>query len=348
MSKARWALTGFIVAIVGALIAYGFVEGNRFSRRDPRIRLGAGPLVGGYDLRIGAPTLLVVGVAALVMVAGPALATRLRWRALVAVTSVATSAFTVALLVNDSRRVVLEPVVNKNEYWQALHKLPTVGTFVRTFITRIDTYSVHTRGHPPGFDVMLLGLRSVGLTNPWFTAALSWIGAGVGAAAVVMTVGHVAGGAAARRLAPVLVVAPYAVWAGTSADAVYVAVSASGIAALAVAVTSSGVRRWVLAALSGLILALACFGTYGGVMLAPLALAVIVRRRAWSLIPVALAAGAVVVGAWAWAGFWWLDGLSDVRRQYWLGTAQFRSAWPFAAFGLAALAIASPQAPVMS
>ncbi len=350
MSRRRRVVVGCVALAAAAIVAYGSVEAERYEKVEIKIRLGFGPLVGERDVRFGWRTLPVIMLAAAVVIWGPRVARWLSWKWLAAVTSLTTAVFTVALAATDNTTALLEPVVDKTEYWQALATAPPAGEFVDTFVERIQSYSVHLRGHPPGFTALLLVGRGVGITSPWAVAALSWLCAGLAAGAVVISVGRLAGRRAARTVAPFLCVAPYAVWAGTSADAVYMAVAAGGICCLTVAATGeqSTRRRWAWAALSGLLFGLLLFGTYGGAMVGPIALAVIIATRRWTLIVPAVLALGVVVALWAWAGFWWFDGFFATKQQYWWGSAQFREPKRFAVFNIAALLVAIGPAVAVS
>jgi methylthioxylose transferase len=350
MSRRRLALVASVMLAAVAIVGYGSIEAERYEKVEIKIRLGFGPLVGERDVRFGWRTLPVVLLAAVVVVWGPRAARWMSWRWMAAATSLTTALFTVALAATDTKALLLEPVVDKTEYWQALATAPPAGEFVDTFVERIQGYSVHLRGHPPGFTALLLVGRAVGITSPWAVAALSWVCAGLAAGAVVISVGRLAGHSAARAVAPFLCVAPYAIWAGTSADAVYMALAAGGVCCLTIAATGehSMRRRWAWSVLSGLLFGLLLFGTYGGAMVGPIALAVIIATRRWTLIaPVVLAIG-VVVALWAWAGFWWFDGFFATKQQYWWGTAQFREPKRFAVFNIAALLIAVGPAVAVS
>jgi methylthioxylose transferase len=339
-ARALW--TAAVLVAAGAVLRYGFVEGERFDNRDFRIHLGAGPLVGEVDVRVNEATVVAVLFGVAVMVWGTRWVAQARQRWLLAGTALATGTFTALLTLNDNNARVLEPVVHRTEYWQAVKTAPPLREFVDSYVERLPGYSVHLRGHPPGYTALLLAGRAVGFTSPWVVAALSWIAAGIGAAAVVWTVLRIAGDAAARRLAPLLVVAPYAVWAGTSADAVYMALGALGCAALATAASTTGGRSWQAgwSVAAGALFGMLCFGTYGAVMLTPVALAVIAARRRWWLVLPTVVGVAVVVLGWLAAGFWWLEGARATQDQYWAGSAQFRTAVPFAVFNLAAMLVA--------
>jgi len=158
-----------------------------------------------------------------------------------------------------------------------------------------------------------------------------------------VVVHQLAGDAWMRRAAPFLVVSPYLIWMITSADAVYSGVGALGVAAISVGV---GRRRWAAAAfglVGGLLLGGVLFGTYlaAVLLLVPGAVVIYGRwRRSPGAFPAAAGAllgGAVVTSAFRAAGFWWFDGAAATKREYWAGTAQFRT-WDY--FGLANIAAA--------
>jgi hypothetical protein len=126
--------------------------------------------------------------------------------------------------------------------------------------------------------------------------------------AVLVTIRALADEALARRAAPFLVLAPAAVWMGTSADAYFAAVAAWAVALLALAVTE---RSLWWAGASGLLSGLTCYLSYGLTLVALIAAAVLalgrhgVRERPALLVPL-LAGLAVVPAAFTLAGFdWW-------------------------------------------
>jgi hypothetical protein len=136
--------------------------------------------------------------------------------------------------------------------------------------------------------------------------------------ALLVAVRAVAGGAAARTVAPFAVLAPTALWVATSADALFAGVAAWGVALLAVAAARrSGTATALPAWAGGLLLGSALFLSFGLAALGLTALAVVLvhrRRLGWSGIARVLGIAAVgvlvVVTAFAVAGYWWLDGLS--------------------------------------
>ena len=203
-----------------------------------------------------------------------------------------------------------------------------------TFLDTIDRYSVHVRGHPPGFVLVLKFMAAMGLSGPWPAALLSVVSTGVLVAAVLTTVRAVAGQEWVRRLRALPRAGP-------------LRAVASDLGRLVLHGGRCGrrcrSRRWaptpVLAGSVG------CAGRRAVARLAdvsdlsrcrlrarplPFVVAAAIRRRAgtWPSLAGALVGASTVVVGFRVAGFWWVDGARQTRTQYWLGTAQFRT-WDY-------------------
>ncbi len=114
---------------------------------------------------------------------------------------------------------------------------------------------------------------------------------------------------------------PAAIWQSVSADAMFAAVAAWGIAALAAA----AVRRSILWALvAGLLLGYAVMLSYGLPLLALLAVAVLVVARNWRPLPWAVLGALAVVLTFAALGFVWWEALPVLQDRYWDGVAKNR------------------------
>jgi hypothetical protein len=110
------------------------------------------------------------------------------------------------------------------------------------------------------------------------------------------------------------------IWIWISADGMFAAVVAGGVAVLACAAASPPSARaaW-LAVAAGLVLGVGLFLSYGLVLMGPVAVGVLVAGRQWRpLLPAALAALAVV-GAFALAGFWWYEAQQLLVTRYYEG-----------------------------
>ena len=324
-------------------------RGRALQRTAPEIYLGAAPLVGrnfrdGWDWRFGW-ALVGAGALAAIVAAGCAsgLWWRLRLRWVVLASACSAGAFATLLALTDGADGMLYSVKHPSEYSAGLDSFAPAGEFLRTFIDRIDDYSVHVRGHPPGFVLLLKAMAAVGLGGAWPEALLSVLATIVLVGAVLVTVHSVAGHEWVRRCAPFLVVAPYAIWMITSADAVYTATGATGVACAAVGLRLRGRRAAVLGLASGLVLGLLLFMTYLAALLLLVPVVVVIaglRRReagAWRVVGGAAFGAAAVTGAFLAGGFWWFEGMGRTRIEYWDGSARFR-VWSY--FGLANVAAA--------
>lgn len=329
------------------LVAISVSWGIRLQRETPEIFLGAAPLVGedpkhGWVWRFSWALVAAAALGTLVVIAtARGWWWRLRTRTIIPLVAVGAAAFAVLLALTDGRDGLLRGAIHPTEYLANLQIMPSAGEFVRRFVEDIDRYSVHVRGHPPGFVVLLAAFDSIGLDGGWPVVGLSIAGTALAPAGVLVAVWATGGVDWVRRCAPVLIVAPYALWMMTSADAVFSAVGAWGVATCVLGLRSRGVRAIAWGGASGLLLGSLLFFTYGGAtfVLVPLTPAIVALRRrspgAVRTVVAAIVAAGAVTTMWAAAGFWWFAGAAETKLQYWAGTAQFR---PFAYFALANLA----------
>ncbi len=310
-----------------ALVAAGHLLGARLEQADPRVHIGAPPLVGSFDLQLSARLLPAVALAALTVAVAP-LASRLSWRVLLAGAWAIAAGWAVAL--GWASGSLTAPLRSRYELLTAVPAALDHG-FLATFTSSLPAYATHVRGHPPGGVLLLALLDRVGLGGAGWAAALC-IAAGTAAVPLVLIAARALGGEGpARRSAAFLALAPAAVWIATSIDALYV-----GVAALAVALLAT---RRPLAA--GLAFGAALMLSYGLAPLGALLLAIVVHRRSWregALVVVGIAA---VLGAFALAGFWWVDGLRATHDLAFSGVVgQRRPYADFLVINLAAFALA--------
>jgi len=363
--RRRWRKVGGYVgyaaglALAAWIIVISVTRGRALQRLHREVMLGAAPFVGrdpidGWHWRFGLG-LVGAGLVAVAVAAGVWCDwfDRARVRTIVVACSVAATGFALMLALTDGTDGVLNGARHPTEYLANLPKAPPAGEFVRTFLDTINRYSVHVRGHPPGFILVLKFMARIGLGGPWPAALLSVLCTGVLVAAVLTTVWAVAGTEWLRRCAPFLVLAPYALWQVTSADSFYTAVGAVGVAVVAV-----GLRRrsWQAASAGlagGLLLGSLMYLTYLGVVFAlvpvPFIVAAAIRRRAgtWPVLAGAVVGASTVVLGFLLAGFWWIDGARQTRTQYWLGTAQFRTWGYFKYANIAVLLVAIGPAAIV-
>ncbi len=173
--------------------------------------------------------------------------------------------------------------------------------------------------------------------------------AGTVAVAVPATVAVLGRPDLARAALPFVALLPGAVWMGVSADAMFAGVVAAGIATLAVGATRLTAGRsagGALCAAAGVVLGFGIFLSYGLLLMAPVALAVIIVTRCWRALLYAVPAALAVAGVFALAGFWWLDGYHLVVERYYAGIAAHRPYWYWVWANLACLALAVGPAAV--
>ena len=232
--------------VEAVLIAASVRLGRTLQDDSPEVFLGAAPLVGqdardGWDWRFGWGLVGAGSVASLLAM----FVWTGRWsawsmRTVLVATSVAAGAFAVFLALTDGRMGLLRGAAHETEYLVNLDIAPGARAFVRDFVDDIEQYSVHVRGHPPGFVLVLKLLDSVGLSGAWPVVGLSLAGTMAVPLAVLSAVRVIADDEWARRVAPLLAVSPFALWMMTSADAVFAAGGAWAVTTCLYALRSTG------------------------------------------------------------------------------------------------------------
>jgi methylthioxylose transferase len=308
------------------------------------------PLAGWVDPRVGPGTPFAVALAVVGVVWGLQAAHRLRWRTLLGVTCLATCAWSLSLATVDSSSGLTREIVNHNEYLLTARQVHDVHALLQGFIERIPvgvpgSWPTHVAGHPPGALLVFVGLVHLGLGGAFASAlAVTLLGCTT-PVAVLVTLRRLGAEDAARRVAPFLVLAPAAIWVAVSADGVFAAVAAWGLAAVAVAATSSRrAPRLVWALLGGVMLGCCLLLSYGLPLLAPLVLAVLLVARRWSPLPAVALGAAVPVLAFAALGFRLWSAYPVLNDRYWAGIAAGRPAAYWFWGNLAALAISAGPA----
>ncbi|WIM93058.1 hypothetical protein ACTOB_005023 [Actinoplanes oblitus] len=334
----RWALAAVLGLITAAVLA-----GAALGWLGRPVRAPAAPLFGHVLPHVGPGTPAALLVAWAVIRWGPGLADRLPWRRLLAVAWLAAVAWTFALaLVDGWQRGVAGRLTTPFEYLSEVPGVTDVPAMLRGFTGRIllgtpDNWAVHVAGHPPGALLVFVGLDRIGLGGGAWAALLCVLAGCAAVVAVAVTLRALGDEPAARSALPFLVLFPGAVWTGVSADGLFAGVAAGSLALLAVGLSRPS--RWCLLA-AGAGLAACAYLSYGLVLLALPAAAVIVSRarRSPLLVWAGLGAGTVVATVTA-LGFPWWDGYHLVQERYYQGLA---SARPYAYWvwgNLAALAI---------
>nr|WP_202469763.1 hypothetical protein [Streptomyces sp. SID2888] len=290
------------------------------------------PLMASWEPHLGPGTPMAVLVAIATVAYGPGLSARLPWRALVPLTWGTAMAWIYSLaLIDGWHRGIAVRLTTRQEYLQVIDRFQDIPAALRGFTGHIllgspGHWPAHVAGHPPAAPLTFVLLDRVGLGGGgWAGVWCVTVGA-TACAAVLITVRALADEDLARRTAPFLVLAPAAVWMGTSADAYFAAVAAWAVALLALAVT--GRSLWWAGA-SGLLFGLTCYLSYGLTLVALIAAAVLalgrhgVRERPALLVPL-LAGLAVVPTAFTLAGFNWWEAYQLLVTRYYQGAGGVR------------------------
>ncbi len=323
---------------------------NVWNRRIRATLNDAAPLLGHLDLRLSALTLLPVVAGAVGVVVAPSLAERLPWRWLLFGTWLLATCWAFALAGADGARAIVYPLTRPGEYLPDLVHVHGLAAYLAHFTEHVHAppagefvWSSHVSGGPPGPLLIFSLLDRIGLGGRVWATLLVVLAGTSAAPAVALTARHVAGEEQARRAAPFLALAPFAVWVATSADALFLGISAWGIALLAAAAARDRDRD---ALLGGLVLGAALFCSYGVAPLGGLAVAVVICARRVRPLLVGAVGVSAVAAAFAGFGFWWWSGLTATRLRYAQGLAHLRPYDYFVVADLGALAIAVGPAAV--
>jgi methylthioxylose transferase len=323
-----------------AFLAVSRVLVERLYDRGVDVHVGNPPLVGALDPHLGVGLAPAVALGAAAVAWAPSLARRLAWRGLVLAAGLASVAWALALAAADGLGAVAAPLLYPSDYLAEVQRAGDPLAFVSSFLDRAGQLTTHASVHPPGLIALLAALREVGLHGEWMLAAIVLGGAALAPAAALVAARELAGEAVARRAAPFVTLAPAAVWVATSADALFMGVAAAGVALMVVATGRSGRRGDATALGGGLVLGVALHLAYGVAPLGVVVLAVALARRRIRPLLVGALGVAAVAGAFALAGFWWLDGLERARELYRGGLSPSRPYATFLVVSVAALAVA--------
>lgn len=320
------------------LVVVAFVWGSVLNRTAPQ-DLGAPPLFGHFGSRLSAGIVVICALAVVIVRWWGRVALHLRWRPLLAVTWASTLAWTLALNTISGFHQLAAPISDRFEYRTAVSSVGTPVRFLATFVTRLPRYPIHVQGHPPAMVLVLWALQQIGFGAPGWEATVV-IAAGTSSVVAALLVCRSVGGeASARRALPFLILAPMALWIATSADALFLGVSAWGLALFVLAVKRAGGAGQVLAIAGGSLFGISLLLSYGVLALAIVPLTVGIRTRVFRKATLFFGAALVMLGlVWA-AGFSWWDGLEATRKLYSSGIAEHRSYLFFILADLAAFAI---------
>jgi hypothetical protein len=315
------------VALVAGVIALAFTA-EPLGMWGGDVHQWLPPMSAHVDPELHGWLLLPLVVAVATGAYGQRLAATLPWRRLLALTWVVGLLWGFGLAVGRGwQEGVVAPLADHDEYLVDVPRASAmgVGSVLRDYTDYIllsvdDHWATHNSGHPPLPLLFYTGLDKVGLGG---AQASGLVTAAIGSTAVVavlVTMRVLGDERRARTAAPFLALSPLVIWIWISADGMFAAVVAGGVAVLAcAAVSAQPARAIVLSTAAGLVLGIGLFLSYGLLLMAPIAVAVLVAARQWRpLLPAALAALAVV-GAFALAGFWWYEAQQILVTRYYEG-----------------------------
>ncbi|MFF1706257.1 hypothetical protein [Streptomyces sp. NPDC058252] len=334
------ALAAALLVVVAVLV------GNGIQHSDHSLFVRWPPVFAQWEPHVGPGTPAAIALAVAVVAYGPVLAARLPWRALLFSAWGTALAWTFSLaLVDGWQRGIAGRLTTPNEYLRVISRFHDLPGTLRDFTHHIVAHSpapwpAHIAGHPPAATVTFVLLDRIGLGGGgWAGVWCITVGA-TAPVAVLVAVRALSGEALARRAAPFLVLAPAAVWVGTSADGYFAAVAAWAVAFLALAVT--GHRSGATGFVSGLLFGLTAYLSYGLTLFAVIAAAVLLlgssRLRP---LPYLLTGLAVIPAVFTLAGFNWWEAYRLLVTRYYEGVGGIRpySYWVWANLACTALIV---------
>ena len=346
-ARRRDSVADLLAVAAGAvLVVAAALVGRRLLADGVAILLPFPPLLAQWLPHVGPGTPVALATAAAVAGWGPPLAATLRWRPLLVTAWGAATVWTLSLaLVDGWRRGVVDRLSSGEEYLHDVPRVTDVRTMLATFSDHILTdtpgfWTTHVGAHPPGVFIIYVALDRLGLGGGGAAGVVTVLAGASACAAVAVTLRALGTEDVARRALPFGVLLPGAVWVGVSADGMFAAVLAWGVALLAVGATGRGRRADVAALTGGLVLGYTLYLSYGLVLAGLLPVAVVAVTRAWRATAFATAGAAAVVAAFTASGFWWFTGLAHVQVIYAASIAATRPYSYFVWANLAAVSIA--------
>jgi hypothetical protein len=329
---------------LGSFVLAAVVGGALYLAGHP-VRASSAPLYAHWLPHVGPGTPLALLVAAATWFYGPGLAARLRWAALHALAYATAVAWTLCLaLIDGWQRGIAGRLTTQPEYLHEVTGVTDIRAMLRGFTARIldfqpDSWTTHVSGHPPGALLVFVGLDRLGLHGGGWAGLLCILGGALVAVTVPQTVRLLGGDATARACVPFLVLFPGAVWIGVSADGLFAGVTSAGIMLLAT-------RGWSRPLAGGVLLGLGCYLSYGLLLMAAPALAVVVLRRSRATLFAGLLGVGAVAATFTALGFNWLTGYHLVQQRYYQGIAAQRPYLYWVWADLAILAVSAGPAAV--
>lgn len=356
---AAWGLAAALLLMVAAMAIPAAFDWYVHVHSVPPLHAEWAPRVGWGT----APALLVAWA---VLTRGPHWLADSSWRRLLLTCYLTGVAWLLALAYVDGHDGVGGILDTGYEYLDTARSTTDIPATLREYVSRIPFsagdrhWPVHIAGHPPGALLFFVVLVRLGLGSGYAAGLVVLLVAASTPLAVLTTLRTLGAGDLGRRAAPFLVFGPAAVWQAVSADAMFAAVGAWGMAALARATMhrSIGWSGVLWSGVAGVLLGYTVMLSYGLPLLGVLAVTILWLARTWWPLPVAAAAASLVVLAFAAFGFSYWEAFPVLQDRYWDGVASRRqpeywmwgnlaalmfSAGPLAGAGLAHLARHRPR-----
>jgi hypothetical protein len=328
-----------VFAVVGLGLTWLAVRGGA------HLGTRSAPFLGSYRFGLGYGSALAPAVAAVVLAAvHRSWFDRAPFRSVLGVGWLGAFVWALALALADGAAGLTRALRSPDNYLADVpHVGDNVAEFLRHFTTEAPLYSASARGHPPGPVLLLWALQRLGFTDALSIGILLTAMGALVTPLVLAAVAGVCGQAQARRYAPVLMLAPYAVWVAVSVDAITAVLGAAMVAmgVRASAHTRTGLRAGVWALASGVTLGVAALFSYAAAWLG-LSMVCLYFARRRPFLNVATGLGALLpVLAAQFAGFSWIDGLLAARADYVARVEPYRSAIWWGGISLVVLLLAA-------
>ncbi|KQV63356.1 hypothetical protein ASC64_17325 [Nocardioides sp. Root122] len=344
---ARPAMAGLVVGLVVLVASFAVPPLTGWDVDARSDMLGAPPTHGYWQATVGVGTLPALLLAVVGVARAEQWALRWSWRRVLVASYVAALVWLLALALVDGESGLTRVMTNDHEYLITARSITDVPAMLREYVDRIprahqDNWPTHLAGHPPGAVLFFVALVRVGLGGPLAAGLVVVAVAASIPAATLVTLRRLGLDRGARIAAPFLVLSPAAVYLAVSADAVFTACAAWGLAALAASAAAPSRRGLVgWAVVAGLLLGWCVMSSYGLPLLGLPALAVLWLARSWWSLPLAAAAALAVVLGFAGLGFSWWAAYPVLVDRYWDGIAATRPAAYWAWGNLGALLVSA-------
>ena len=241
------------------------------------------------------------------------------------------------------QRGVVERLSSGEEYLHDVPRVDDVAGVLATFADHVLTnqpehWTTHVGAHPPGVLLFYVALDRLGLGGGGPAGVVTVLVGASACVAVAVALRALGAEDVARRALPFGVLLPGAVWVGVSADGMFAAVLAWGVALFAIGAEGRGARADAAALAGGVLLGATLYLSYGLVLGLLLPAAVVAVTRRWRAAAWAAAGAAAVFAAFTASGFWWFTGFAHVRVIY---AASIAASRPYSYFVWANLAAVS-------